>query len=141
MIYLQRGFFRSLEVHMFNFYQEILMDHYRNPRNNGVMDVSDFISEQRNSSCGDEVLFTGIINASMLMDVRFKGKGCVISQATASLLSEYAKNKSLESILFLDKDDLIAMIGMELGPVRLLCGLLPLTALQSGINDYKKCIK
>jgi nitrogen fixation protein NifU and related proteins len=126
---------------MLNFYQEILMDHYRNPRNNGVMDVSDFRSEQRNSSCGDEVLFTGIVDDGTLMDVRFKGKGCVISQATASLLSEYVKNKSLESILVLDKDDLIAMIGMELGPVRLLCGLLPLMALQSGIKDYKKCIK
>ncbi|SRR5437870_13512292 len=123
---------------MFNFYQEILMDHYRNPRNNGVIDVSDFRSEQRNSSCGDEVLFTGIIDDNKLINVCFKGKGCVISQATASLLSEYSKNKSLEAILALDKDDLIAMIGMELGPVRLLCGLLPLTALQMGVHQYKK---
>lgn len=129
-----------MEVDMFNFYQEILMDHYRNPRNNGVIDQCDFRSEQRNSSCGDEVLFTGIITDKTLHSLLFTGKGCVISQATASLLSEYAKNKSIDAILALDKDDLTAMIGMQLGPVRLLCGLLSLTALQNGINDYKKRI-
>ncbi|HLW73363.1 MAG TPA: iron-sulfur cluster assembly scaffold protein [Candidatus Babeliales bacterium] len=123
---------------MFNFYQEILMDHYRNPRNNGVIDAGDFHSEQRNSSCGDEILFTGVVKNNVLCEVLFKGKGCVISQATASLLSEYAKNKSLETILAFDKDDLTAMLGMQLGPVRLLCGLLSLTALHHGIKDYKK---
>jgi len=123
---------------MLNLYQEILMDHYRNPRNNGIIEKGDFSSEERNSSCGDEVLFTGIIKDDILADVLFKGKGCVISQATASLLSEYAHNNSLEAILALDKDDLIAMIGMELGPVRLLCGFLPLTALQKGIRSYQK---
>lgn len=123
---------------MLNFYQEILMDHYRNPRNNGVIDRYDFYAEQRNASCGDEVSFTGIITDNILVDVAFIGKGCVISQATASLLSEQVKNKSLEAILALDKDDLIAMIGIQLGPVRLLCALLSLTALQNGIREYKK---
>ena len=123
---------------MLNFYQEVLMDHYRNPRNNGVIEGADFSCEQRNSSCGDEVLYTGLIKDNKLGDVLFQGKGCVISQATASLLSEYAKNNSLEAILKLDKDDIVAMIGMQLGPVRLLCGLLPLTALQNGIRDYQK---
>lgn len=127
-----------MDKYMLNLYQEILMDHYRNPRHNGIIDNGDFYCEQRNSSCGDEVLFTGIIKDNTLVDVLFKGKGCVISQATASLLSEFVINKSLESILSLDKDDLIAMIGMELGPVRLLCGLLSLTALQSGVREYKK---
>jgi nitrogen fixation NifU-like protein len=121
---------------MLNFYQEILMDHYRNPRNNGVIDGADFSAEQRNSSCGDEVLCTGVIADNMLGSVLFKGKGCVISQATASLLSEYAQNKSLDALLDLDKDDIIAMIGMPLGPVRLQCGLLPLVALQNGIRNY-----
>ena len=125
-------------THMLNFYQEILMDHYRNPRNNGVIDDADFNAEQRNSSCGDEVLFTGVISDNILGDVLFKGKGCVISQAAASMLSEHAKGKSIDAILALDKDDLLAMLGMQLGPVRLLCGLLPLTALQNGVRDYQK---
>jgi nitrogen fixation NifU-like protein len=122
---------------MLNFYQEILMDNYRNPRNNGIIEGAHFSAEQRNSSCGDEVLCTGIINNNVLGDVLFKGKGCVISQATASLLSEYAKTRSLDALLALDKDDITAMIGMQLGPVRLLCGLLPLTALQNGIRGYQ----
>jgi nitrogen fixation NifU-like protein len=122
---------------MLNLYQEILMDHYRNPRNNGIIEAADFSAEQRNSSCGDEVLCTGVITDNILGNVLFKGKGCVISQATASLLSEYAQNRSLTALLSLDKDDITAMIGMQLGPVRLLCGLLPLTALQNGIRSYQ----
>lgn len=121
---------------MLNLYQEILMDHYRNPRNNGVLAECDFRAEQRNSSCGDEVIFTGIVRDNTLIDVAFQGKGCVVSQATASLLSEHVKNKTLDDILALDKDDLIAMLKMPLGPVRLLCALLSLTALQNGIREY-----
>jgi len=123
---------------MLNFYQEVLMDHYRNPRNNGTLSEYNFTAEQRNSSCGDEVSFTGLIDDNRLSDVLFKGKGCVISQATASMLSEYVKNKTLDDILAFDKDNLTTMIGMPLGPVRLLCGLLSLTAIQSGIRNYKK---
>lgn len=119
---------------MLNLYQEILMDHYRNPRNNGVLAQCDFHAEQRNSSCGDEVVLMGIIADNILTDVTFQGKGCVISQATASLLSEQVKNKTLDEILALDKDDLTAMLKMQLGPVRLLCALLSLTALQNGVK-------
>jgi len=122
---------------MLNLYQEILMDHYRNPRNNGMLAQCDFRAEQRNSSCGDEVLFMGIIAQNALCEVAFSGKGCVISQAAASMLSELVKNKTLDDILALDNNDLVAMLGMELGPVRLLCALLSLTALQNGVREYK----
>jgi len=117
-------------------YQEILMDHYRNPRNNGILARYNVREEQRNSSCGDEILFTGIIEHNILVDVAFQGKGCVISQAMASLLSEQVKGMSLDDIGFLDQDDLCAMLGMQLGPVRLLCALLSLMALQKGIREY-----
>ena len=86
---------------MLNFYQEVLMDHYRNPRNKGSLDPCDFRVEQRNSSCGDEVTFMGIMRDGVVAEVAFTGKGCVISQATASLLSEHAKNKSGNEILAL----------------------------------------
>ncbi len=122
---------------MVNLYQEILMDHYRNPRNNGTIDRPDFTANQRNSSCGDEVFCTGIFSDNVLVDVAFKGKGCVISQSTASLLSEYVKNKTSDEILALAQDDLIAMLGMQLGPVRLLCALLSLVALQNGVREYR----
>jgi nitrogen fixation NifU-like protein len=122
---------------MLNLYQEILMDHYRNPRNHGIIAQCNFSAQQRNSSCGDEVTFMGVVDHNSLVGVAFQGKGCVISQAAASLLSEKVTGMSLEDILALDKDDLIAMLGMQLGPVRLLCGLLSLTALQDGIREYK----
>jgi nitrogen fixation NifU-like protein len=122
---------------MLNLYQELLMDHYRAPHNQGALDVYDFCFIQRNSSCGDEVAVMGIIYENKVVSIGWVGKGCVISQATASILSEYVKNKSLDNILALDKDDLVAMIGMSLGPVRLLCGLLSLTALQCGVREYQ----
>jgi nitrogen fixation NifU-like protein len=125
------------ESHMLNLYQEILMDHYRNPRNNGTIAPCHFSAQQRNSSCGDEVTFMGVIRDGRIAEVAFAGKGCVISQAAASLLSEKVVGMSLEDILALDKDDLVAMLGMQLGPVRLLCGLLSLTALQNGIREYQ----
>ena len=122
---------------MVRLYQEIIMDHYRNPSNRGFLDHHNCRSEQRNSSCGDEVTFTGVIVDTILTEVAFQGKGCVISQATASLLSEKIKGMPLDDILDLDNDDLLAMIGMQLGPVRLLCALLSLMALQDGIKIYK----
>src|SRR5690348_9005755 len=106
---------------MLNLYQEILMDHYKNPRNRGIIAQSDFIAEQRNSSCGDEITCTGIINDHVLCAVQFDGKGCVISQATASLLSERVIGMTTGQILSLDKDYLLAMLGMSLGPVRIQC--------------------
>src|ERR1700761_9572867 len=103
---------------MLNFYQEIVMDHYRNPRNQNRLNQHDFCSQQRNSSCGDEIEFTGIVHQNLLVKIGFQGKGCVISQATASLLSEKVTNMLLDDILALDKDDIIAMLAMPLGPVR-----------------------
>lgn len=113
------------------------MDHYRNPRNHGTLAQADFCAEQRNSSCGDEVIFTGIISDNTLIDVAFQGKGCVVSQATASLLSEKVRGMLLDEILILDNDDLLAMLGMQLGPVRMLCAFLSLAALQKGIREHK----
>jgi|SRR5690606_13342679 len=122
---------------MLNIYQEILMDHYKNPRNRGKISNPCFFAEQRNSSCGDEVTCTGIIQLETVQRVQFDGKGCVISQASASLLSERISSMSIDHILSLDKDYIVAMIGMSLGPVRMQCALLPLIALVKGISYYK----
>jgi nitrogen fixation protein NifU and related proteins len=123
---------------MLNLYQEILMDHYKNPRNKGFIEHGCFVAEQRNSSCGDEIVCSGSIVDNALLDVRFDGKGCVISQATASLLSEKAKTCTIEEIAIFDKDYLCSLIGMPLGPVRMQCALLSLHALQNGINQYRQ---
>lgn len=121
---------------MLNLYQEILMDHYKNPRNKGVIENPSFAAEQHNSSCGDEVVCTALVDNFTVSNIKFDGKGCVISQATASLLSEKVFHMSIQDIVALDKDFLVAMIGMSLGPVRMQCALLPLEALRKGIHQY-----
>lgn len=126
----------SVGQYMLNMYQEILMDHYKNPRNRGKIADGSFCAEQRNSSCGDEVVCTGVVSGDVLTQVQFDGKGCVISQATASMLSERVINMTCCEILLLDKDYLLAMIGMSLGPVRVQCALLPLIALHKGIEKF-----
>ena len=126
---------------MLNLYQEILMDHYKNPRNRGQLECYSFFTVQRNAACGDEIICSGVIVDNKITDIRFDGKGCVISQATASMLSEKVKQCEIQEISTLDKDSLLAMIGMSLGPVRMQCALLSLTALQEGISQYNKKIK
>jgi nitrogen fixation NifU-like protein len=112
------------------------MDHYKNPRNKGVLANPSFAAEQRNSSCGDEIICTALVDNAMIVNIKFDGKGCVISQATASLLSEKVLSMPLQDVVNFDKDALIAMIGMSLGPVRMQCALLSLEALHKGIDQY-----
>jgi len=124
---------------MDNIYQAILLDHYRNPRNRGELEKPDFSSGGDNPSCGDSIAFQGRVKDGKLVAVAFTGSGCVISQATASLLAEYVLNKKLVEIVVLDKDFVLSMIGMQqLGPIRIKCALLSLQALQKGIINYQE---
>lgn len=116
---------------MNNLYQEILMDHYRHPRNRGRLAAPDFSSMSHNPSCGDSVQFDGRIQDGMVIELAFEGAGCVISQAMASILCEKLVGNSISHIEALDKDYVIGILGMQLGPTRLKCALLPLQALQS----------
>lgn len=120
-----------------NLYRELLMDHYRHPRNKGRLKNPDFSSGQFNPSCGDSITIDARIVDDRLDEITFEGKGCVISQATASLLTNFAKGKVLSEVLSFDKNTILKLIGMQLGPTRLKCGLLPLEALQDGIKNYQ----
>lgn len=126
---------------MMQLYQEILMDHYRNPRHGGTLENPDFSSQEVNPSCGDSVSFQGIISNDRLDRVAFVGKGCVISLAGASLLAEYCHGKTVTEILALAHGDMIKLIALPLGPIRLKCALLPLQALQQGIRSYQQRVK
>ena len=111
------------------------MDHYRHPRNHGNLDKPDFSSGQFNPSCGDRIALEGTLDDNIVRRLAFTGTGCVISQATASLLTEWSINKSVDEIQKINKDDIQILIGMALGPVRLKCALLPLVALQEGLKS------
>lgn len=117
-------------------YQELLMDHYRHPRNRGIEVSHDFISAQHNPSCGDSVQCAGVVREGKIVRMTFDGAGCVISQATASMLSEAVVGKTLEEVLKLDAEFVLTLIGMPLGPTRLRCALLALYALKEGIQRY-----
>lgn len=117
-----------------NLYQQELMDHFRHPRNRGVLEHPSFSTDVFNPSCGDSVAFQGKITGGKIAEIAFTGKGCVISQATASLLSEKVKGMTVHEVMKLDKNYILALIGTELGPTRLRCALLPLEALQKGME-------
>lgn len=119
-----------------NLYQQQLMDHYYHPRNRGTLENPDFSSGVMNPSCGDSIEWQGKVQGNKLVDLKFTGKGCVISQASASLLSELVIEQSLDFIQRLTKDDMIKLVGIELGPTRLRCALLALEALHEGIKSY-----
>jgi len=118
-------------------YQAVLMDHYRRPRNRGTLDKADFSSGRYNPSCGDSVTFEGKVVDGVIAQLAFDGFGCVISQATASMLSDALVGKTLAEIADLGGDFVRELIGIELGPVRLKCALLPLQAVQAGALSYR----
>lgn len=124
-------------IGMIQLYQQQLMDHYRNPRNQGTLDKPDFKSGVFNPSCGDSIAIEGMVQDQHLVRIVFQGSGCVVSQATASMLSHIVKGKTLDEVMQLDGHAIVCLIGIQLGPVRLKCALLSLQALQEGIHQYR----
>ena len=119
-------------------YKEELLDHYRFPRHKGKLMHPDFTSGQHNPSCGDQVSFEAKLSNGLIIEVGFDGAGCVISQATSSMLAELVMNKSIQYVASLTSADILSLIGMDLGPTRLKCALLSLYALQDGMRQYIK---
>ncbi len=119
-------------------YNQIIMDYYRYPRNKGILEKPDFVSGVYNPLCGDHVTICGMFDSNKgIESCFFDAKGCVVSQATASLLVEYVIKKPIQEILLLNKNDIISLIKIELGPTRLRCALISLEALHNGL---KKCV-
>jgi nitrogen fixation NifU-like protein len=118
---------------MDDLYRELILDHYRNPHNKGKLEQPDISYEDDNPLCGDRIhLYVSLDDQGRVQDVAWEGEGCAISMASASMLSEAIKGKSLEELRNLSKEDVLEMLGIELGPVRLKCALLPLKVLKAG---------
>lgn len=118
-------------------YKQELLDHYRFPRYKGRLIQPDFASRQHNPSCGDHISFEVKIYNGCIADIAFEGSGCVISQATASMIAVLVKDKPITYCINLTQADIVNLIGMELGPTRLKCALLALYALQEGVHTYQ----
>ena len=120
-----------------NIYQEELLDHYENPSNYGTLPDPDITHEEDNPLCGDKIRMDLLVDGGTIKEVRFCGHGCTISLAAASMLTEKIQGKSLEEVKQLTRDDIMDMIGIPLGPVRVKCALLALKVLKAGAYGIK----
>ena len=119
-----------------DFYRELILDYYRNPRNFGKLDPHDIDAKDLNPLCGDEVEMQVKVSPDKdkIEEIRFVGKGCAISQASASMLTELAKGKPLEWVRSLSRDDITKMLGTsDLGPARIKCAMLSVKVLKTGV--------
>ncbi len=117
-------------------YADIILDYYKNPRNFGKIENSDASAHDLNPLCGDEIEIHLKVDNNKFSDVKFSGHGCAISQATASMLTEFVMGKSLDEVKSMTKDDITDLIGIELSYVRIKCALLSLKVLKLATYQY-----
>jgi nitrogen fixation NifU-like protein len=119
---------------MDDLYREVIIEHYKNPSYRGHLDPHNITFADNNPLCGDHIEVTlRTDDKGIVSDARFDGHGCAISQASADLLIESIIGKSLEDVKKLNKQDILDLLGIELGPVRLKCALLSLKVLKAGV--------
>ena len=112
---------------MDDFYRENILEHYRSPSFKGTLDPHTHTHEENNPVCGDQIRVDLFVNDDEVIEnAAFSGHGCAISQASASMLMERIHGKPLAEAKALEKDDILDMLGIEIGPVRLKCALLSL---------------
>jgi len=124
---------------MEDFYRELIIERYKDPHFRGVLDPNDITYEDDNPSCGDHIQIDVRLDENgNVTEALFSGEGCAISLASADLLLESIIGKSVDDIKELSKEDILENLGIELGPVRLKCALLPLKVLKAGIYGINK---
>ena len=124
---------------MDDLYREVILDHYKNPRGHGLLDDADAQAEGQNPLCGDEVsIYVAFAEDGDTIDeVKFKGRGCAISQAATSMLTEMVRGRSAVEVATLPRDELLEEIGIPLTPIRLKCALLGLSTLKLARHKAK----
>ncbi len=115
-------------------YRDFILDHYRNPRNAGTLEAPDASCEDLNPLCGDRIRMDVKLHDGIIEDIRFQGRGCAISQASASLLTETVKGKTVAEVAALGKDDVLANLGIPISAARLKCALLGLSVLKRALK-------
>jgi nitrogen fixation protein NifU and related proteins len=119
-------------------YREVILDHYKAPRNHGLLAPNDAVAEGHNPLCGDEVTVSLRFGpGDVIEEVGFEGRGCAISQAATSMLTDLVKGRTAQSVAAMPKDELLEEIGIPLTPVRLKCALLGLGVLKVALNKAK----
>jgi nitrogen fixation NifU-like protein len=121
-------------------YRELILDHYKNPRNHGLLDPADARAEGQNPLCGDEIVITlRLDDGEVLEDVGFEGRGCAISQAATSMLTELVKGRTVADVAAMPTDELLEELGVPLqqNPARLKCAVLGLGVLKVALHRAK----
>jgi nitrogen fixation NifU-like protein len=118
---------------MEDLYRENILDHYQNPRNFGTLENPDITYQDDNPLCGDVIrIDLKLDDEDRIVEARFSGEGCAISQASASMLTEEIVGRTLEEVKHIGKEEVLDLLGIKLGPVRLKCALLSLKVLKAG---------
>lgn len=119
-------------------YRELILDHYKNPRNHGLLEPADAHAEGQNPLCGDELAVTVRFGAGdVIEEVGFDGRGCAISQAATSMLSDLVKGRTAEQVAAMPSQELLDELGIPLTPVRLKCAILGLGVLKLALHKAK----
>jgi nitrogen fixation protein NifU and related proteins len=119
---------------MEDLYREIIVERYKNPQYKGVLDPNTNSFEDENPLCGDHIrIDLRVDDTGVVREAAFSGHGCAISQASSDLLLESIIGKPIDDVKMLSKQSVLDLLGIELGPVRLKCALLPLKVLKAGI--------
>ena len=121
---------------MDNLYRDFILEHYRNPHNQGVLDPHDLHAADSNPTCGDELSMTLRLDGEHVhvTDVAFDGRGCAISQASASILTDALRGQSLDDLRAMDPQHVLDELGVPIGPARLKCALLSYKVLQGAVS-------
>jgi nitrogen fixation NifU-like protein len=119
-------------------YREVILDHYKAPRNHGLLDPSDAVAEGQNPLCGDEITVSVRLDEhDVIESVGFEGRGCAISQAATSMLTEIVTGRTAAEVATMPKEELLEEIGIPLTPVRLKCALLGLGVLKVALHKAR----
>ncbi|KUP05140.1 nitrogen fixation protein NifU [Bacillus coahuilensis p1.1.43] len=133
-------------------YRQVIMDHYKNPRNKGSLDDSSLTIDMNNPTCGDRIHLTLKVEDGVVQDAKFDGEGCSISMASASMMTQVVKGKDIDTALKLssifsdmmqgkelsedvDLGDIEALQGVAKFPARIKCATLPWKAMEKGVNE------
>lgn len=123
---------------MSDLYREQILDHYRNPHNHGELDPNDGSFEDTNPLCGDRIRIDIRVSDNIVTDIAFSGRGCAISQASTSILTDLVMGEPIDAIKEFDKDDLLDELGIPISPARIKCALLGLHVLKGALDDHQR---
>jgi nitrogen fixation protein NifU and related proteins len=116
-------------------YRELILDHYKNPRHHGLLEPADAKAEGQNPLCGDEVAVSVRLgDGGVIEEVGFEGRGCAISQAATSMLTDLVQGRTAEEVASMPKEELLDELGIPLTPVRLKCAILGLGVLKLALH-------